>query len=43
MRLLILLAPIQYIGLQILEQLVTTRWKAIPDAQRQGINTFSQV
>lgn len=27
---------LQYIALQILEKLVQTRWKAIPDTQRQG-------
>jgi exportin-1 len=26
----------QYIGLQILEKLITTRWKALPEGQRQG-------
>jgi exportin-1 len=26
----------QFIGLQILERLVTTRWKTLPDSQRQG-------
>lgn len=26
----------QYIGLQILEKLITTRWKTLPDGQRQG-------
>lgn len=26
----------QFIGLQILERLVTTRWKTLPEAQRQG-------
>ncbi|KAJ7613138.1 CRM1 C terminal-domain-containing protein [Roridomyces roridus] len=30
----------KFIGLQILERLVTTRWKALPDAQRQGIRNF---
>ena len=29
--------PIQYIGLQILERLIQTRWKAIPDDQRAGL------
>jgi hypothetical protein len=28
---------IQYIGLQILEKLIQTRWKAIPDDQRAGL------
>lgn len=27
----------KYIGLQILEKLITTRWKTLPDGQRQGI------
>ena len=26
----------QYIGLQILEKLITTRWKSLPEGQRQG-------
>lgn len=26
----------QYIGLQILEKLILTRWKSLPDGQRQG-------
>jgi hypothetical protein len=26
----------QYIGLQILEKLIMTRWKTLPDGQRQG-------
>lgn len=26
----------QYIGLQILEKLIQTRWKSLPDGQRQG-------
>lgn len=30
----------KYIGLQILERLITTRWKTLPDAQRQGIRNF---
>lgn len=30
----------QYLGLQILEKLIQTRWKALPDAQRQGKDTF---
>ncbi|KAJ7172647.1 CRM1 C terminal-domain-containing protein [Mycena filopes] len=30
----------KYIGLQILEKLVTTRWKTLPDGQRQGIRNF---
>ncbi|KAJ7752019.1 CRM1 C terminal-domain-containing protein [Mycena metata] len=30
----------KYIGLQILEKLVTTRWKSLPDGQRQGIRNF---
>ncbi len=27
----------QYIGLQILEKLILTRWKSLPDGQRQGM------
>ncbi|KAJ7738510.1 CRM1 C terminal-domain-containing protein [Mycena maculata] len=30
----------KYIGLQILEKLITTRWKSLPDGQRQGIRNF---
>ncbi|KAH8117546.1 CRM1 C terminal-domain-containing protein [Phellopilus nigrolimitatus] len=30
----------KYIGLQILEKLVQTRWKSLPDGQRQGIRNF---
>lgn len=30
----------KYIGLQILERLITTRWKTLPDGQRQGIRNF---
>ncbi|KAH8117543.1 CRM1 C terminal-domain-containing protein [Phellopilus nigrolimitatus] len=30
----------KYIGLQILEKLIQTRWKALPDGQRQGIRNF---
>ncbi|KAF7371257.1 hypothetical protein MSAN_00761500 [Mycena sanguinolenta] len=30
----------KFIGLQILERLVTTRWKTLPDSQRQGIRNF---
>ncbi|KAJ7273547.1 CRM1 C terminal-domain-containing protein [Mycena haematopus] len=30
----------KYIGLQILEKLITTRWKTLPDGQRQGIRNF---
>ncbi|CAK5283617.1 unnamed protein product [Mycena citricolor] len=30
----------KYIGLQILERLITTRWRALPDGQRQGIRNF---
>ncbi|KAJ7498254.1 CRM1 C terminal-domain-containing protein [Mycena galericulata] len=30
----------KFIGLQILERLVTTRWKTLPEAQRQGIRNF---
>ena len=31
---------IQYLGLQILEKLIQTRWKAIPDDQRAGLFRF---
>ncbi|KAF8507275.1 CRM1 C terminal-domain-containing protein [Gautieria morchelliformis] len=30
----------KYLGLQILEKLIQTRWKALPDTQRQGIRHF---
>ncbi|KAF8610265.1 hypothetical protein BDV93DRAFT_517416 [Ceratobasidium sp. AG-I] len=30
----------KYIGLQILEKLIQTRWKILPDDQRQGIRNF---
>ncbi|KIY72622.1 hypothetical protein CYLTODRAFT_367384 [Cylindrobasidium torrendii FP15055 ss-10] len=30
----------KFIGLQILEKLITTRWKTLPDDQRQGIRNF---
>ncbi|KAH9977221.1 CRM1 C terminal-domain-containing protein [Lactifluus volemus] len=30
----------KFIGLQILERLVTTRWKTLPEAQRQGVRNF---
>ncbi|KIM49467.1 hypothetical protein M413DRAFT_438653 [Hebeloma cylindrosporum] len=30
----------KYIGLQILEKLITTKWKTLPDGQRQGIRNF---
>ncbi|KAK7031943.1 importin N-terminal domain-containing protein [Favolaschia claudopus] len=30
----------KYIGLQILERLVNTRWKTLPEPQRQGIRNF---
>lgn len=30
----------QYIGLQILEKLISTRWKTLPEGQRQGIRNF---
>ncbi|KAF8738531.1 hypothetical protein AX14_011182 [Amanita brunnescens Koide BX004] len=30
----------KYIGLQILEKLIVTRWKTLPDGQRQGIRNF---
>ncbi|KAI6099888.1 armadillo-type protein [Pisolithus croceorrhizus] len=30
----------RYIGLQILERLITTRWRTLPDGQRQGIRNF---
>lgn len=28
----------QYIGLQILEKLITTKWKSLPEGQRQGMS-----
>lgn len=31
---------LQYIGLQILEKVITTRWKSLPEGQRQGIRNF---
>ncbi|KAF8520214.1 CRM1 C terminal-domain-containing protein [Hysterangium stoloniferum] len=30
----------KYLGLQILEKLIQTRWKTLPDSQRQGIRNF---
>ncbi|KAF9050652.1 hypothetical protein BDZ89DRAFT_1057102 [Hymenopellis radicata] len=30
----------KYIGLQILEKVINTRWKALPEDQRQGIRNF---
>jgi exportin-1 len=30
----------KFIGLQILEKLVNTRWKTLPEAQRQGVRNF---
>ncbi|KAJ3933656.1 MAG: armadillo-type protein, partial [Lentinula lateritia] len=30
----------KYIGLQILEKVISTRWKSLPDGQRQGIRNF---
>ncbi|KAF7322842.1 Importin N-terminal domain-containing protein [Mycena chlorophos] len=30
----------KYIGLQILDKLISTRWKSLPEAQRQGIRNF---
>ncbi|KIL68567.1 hypothetical protein M378DRAFT_158378 [Amanita muscaria Koide BX008] len=30
----------KYIGLQILEKLIMTRWRTLPDGQRQGIRNF---
>ncbi|KZT28554.1 hypothetical protein NEOLEDRAFT_1129372 [Neolentinus lepideus HHB14362 ss-1] len=30
----------KYIGLQILEKLINTRWKSLPEGQRQGIRNF---
>ncbi|GJJ12193.1 Exportin-1 [Clathrus columnatus] len=30
----------KYLGLQILERLIQTRWKTLPDSQRQGIRNF---
>lgn len=35
-----LLISVQYIGLQILEKVITTRWKSLPDGQRQGTRAF---
>ena len=34
-------ASVQYIGLQILEKLILTRWKSLPDGQRQGPPRYS--
>jgi hypothetical protein len=34
---------IQYIGLQILEKLINTRWRSLPDGQRQGYLGLSHV
>ena len=31
---------LQYIGLQILEKLITTKWKTLPEAQRHGTSPF---
>lgn len=33
----------QYIGLQILERLINTRWKTLPEDQRQGMSTASHL
>jgi hypothetical protein len=33
----------QYIGLQILEKLITTKWKTLPDGQRQGQGSFRSI
>ncbi|KAI0041543.1 hypothetical protein FA95DRAFT_1683146 [Auriscalpium vulgare] len=30
----------KFIGLQILERLINTRWKTLPEAQRQGVRNF---
>ncbi|TFY68891.1 hypothetical protein EVG20_g3368 [Dentipellis fragilis] len=30
----------KFIGLQILEKLINTRWKTLPEAQRQGVRNF---
>ncbi|KAJ4470240.1 CRM1 C terminal-domain-containing protein [Lentinula aciculospora] len=30
----------KFIGLQILEKLISTRWKSLPDSQRQGVRNF---
>ncbi|KAJ3874543.1 Crm1-F1 [Lentinula edodes] len=30
----------KYIGLQILEKVISTRWKSLPDGQRQGMRNF---
>ena len=35
------LKPSKYIGLQILEKLVQTKWKMLPEGQRQGELSFS--
>ncbi|KAI0063955.1 Xpo1-domain-containing protein [Artomyces pyxidatus] len=34
------LSVFQFIGLQILEKLINTRWKTLPEAQRQGVLNF---
>lgn len=34
---------LQYIGLQILEKLITTRWKSLPEGQRQGTSLLPAV
>jgi hypothetical protein len=36
LRFLCKLTHLQYIGLQILEKLIMTRWKTLPEGQRQG-------
>jgi len=33
----VLHVPAQYIGLQILEKLINTKWKTLPESQRQGL------
>lgn len=35
------LRHLQYIGLQILEKLINTRWKSLPEGQRQGAYPYS--
>ncbi|KAJ7063143.1 CRM1 C terminal-domain-containing protein [Mycena amicta] len=32
----------KYIGLQILEKLISTRWRTLPESERQGIRNFIQ-
>ena len=33
---------LQYIGLQILEKLINTKWKTLPEAQRHGMFLFTR-